>query len=114
MNESSLPREIFKRWIYSSEKDENMGTTITYIAESSGLSGNRGRIGFEIKKNGEFIIHDSGPSDRPRKIVGHFEVITPKFLKARFKNQQRHDLSFEIVSLQDDILRVKRLSQLTR
>jgi hypothetical protein len=110
MNESSLPQEIFKRWIYSSERDENMGTTITYIAEGSGLSGNRGRIGFEIKKNGEFIIHDSGPSDRPRKIVGSFEAIPPKILKAHFKNQQGHDLAFEIVSLQEDILHVKRLS----
>jgi hypothetical protein len=108
VNLDDLPSEMFKRWVYSSENKGNNEGIITYIAEGSAHAAARGKIGFEIKKGGEFIIHDVSPTDRPRKIIGHYEIIRPSTVKVYLDDQRQQSFSLNIISLQQDILRVTK------
>ncbi len=106
MTRDNLPSDIFKRWAYSSEEGNGV---IVYVAYGSNMPAARGRYGFEIKPDGEFILCDVSPSDRPRQVIGHYEVISPGALKVDLNDQHSRSFTLEIISLQHDVLRCKRI-----
>lgn len=108
MNLDDLPSEMFKRWVYSSENKDNNQGIITYVPEGSAHAAARGKFGFEIKKSGEFIVHDVSPTDRPRRITGHYEMVGPSTVKVYLDDQRQQSFSLNIISLQQDILRVTK------
>ena len=105
MTRDNLPSEIFKRWTYLSEDGNGV---IAFIAYGSNLHAARGRYGFEIKPDGEFILCDVSQSDRPRQVIGHYDVISPGALKVDLNDQTPRSFTLKIISLQHDILRCKR------
>ena len=65
---------IYKHWIHSYEEDtENKKV---YRWSTFEFLPSRGRDGFEIKENGEFILYIMGPTDRPEKIFGKWDFAT--------------------------------------
>ena len=76
---------IYKHWIHSHEEDtENKKV---YRPSTFEFPPSRGRDGFEIRENGEFILSFPGPTDRSEKTFGNFTIDSNK-------------LNVELVSIQ--------------
>jgi hypothetical protein len=68
-----LSQEIFeKRWIHSYEEDTN--DSQTYRPSTFNFPLSRGRIAFEIEKNGTFIQYGIGPDDTRKKVEGNWTI----------------------------------------
>ena len=68
-----LSQEIFeKRWIHSYEEDTN--DSQTYRPSTFNFPLSRGRIAFEIEKNGIFIQYGIGPDDTRKKVEGNWTI----------------------------------------
>ena len=104
-----LPPDIFKHWKYSYEDKDNRDGVSVFRSSAYNFPPSRGRSGFEIKKNGEFILHEVGPSDRPVKKVGIFKVEGPAEIKVYFDDKTASQFSLKILDVGDNILRVQRL-----
>ena len=76
---------IYKHWIHSHEED--IEDKKVYRPSTFEFPPSRGRDGFEIKENGEFILSFPGPTDRSEKTIGNFTIDSNK-------------LNVELVSLQ--------------
>jgi hypothetical protein len=76
---------IYKNWIHSHEEDTE--DKKVYRPSTFEFPPSRGRDGFEIKENGEFVLSIMGPTDRPEKIVGNF-------------TKDSNKLNVELVSIQ--------------
>ena len=76
---------IYKHWTHSREEDTD--DKKVYRPSTFEFPQSRGRDGFEIKENGEFILHIVGPTDKSEKIFGNFTIDSNK-------------LNIELVSMQ--------------
>src|SRR5689334_875875 len=103
---SDIPKEIFKFWVHSYEEDDK--DTIVYRPRDFEFPPSRGRSGFEIKQNREFIQYGLDPSDRPSKVLGHFQVETPNKLKVNFQDQKIGSRILDITECDDNVLRIKK------
>jgi len=99
---------IFNHWIHSHEED-SQGKSVygpsTFIFPPS-----RGRHGFEIKKNGEFIQYIPGPTDRQEKLIGSYEFSDPNTLVILILDGKHKKISFQIkiLSCDKNILVIQR------
>ena len=76
---------IYKHWIHSHEEDTE--DKKVYRPSTFEFPQSRGRDGFDIRENGEFILYIMGPTDRPEKIFGNFTIAS-------------NNLNVELVSMQ--------------
>lgn len=97
---------IFKHWVHSREEDTEEGSV--YRPKDYKFPPARGRNGFEIKENGEFIKYEIGPDDRPRKISGHWKQEGDNRIRADFEDQRTDSTTLDILMLDDKILIVKK------
>jgi hypothetical protein len=101
-----LPPEVFKSWIHSHEEDK--GPVQTYRTKDFKFPPSRGRAGFEIKKDGEFIDHPIAPADGNETVPGKWEPAGEGKIKVTFPKQpDRKPFNLEIVSCDGAVLRVK-------
>jgi hypothetical protein len=103
---SDIPKAIYKFWVHSYEEDDK--GTLVYRPRDFKFPPSRGRSGFEIKQNREFILYGLDPSDRPSRVLGHFEVERPSRLKVNFQSQKIEPRILEIVECDDHMLRIKK------
>jgi hypothetical protein len=108
MSATDIPKEIFKFWVHSSEEDDK--DTIVYRPRDFEFPPSRGRSGFEIKQNREFVLYGLNPSDRPIKVTGHFEVERPNKIKVNFHDQKIEPRILYIAACDDNVLRIKKQS----
>ena len=99
------PPEMFKHWIHSREEDT--GETRVYRPSNYKFPPSRGREGFELKENGEFIRYRIGPTDRPQKIVGTWKVEKGNHLRVTFEGQKRESYIMQFVSCDEQVLKVR-------
>ena len=102
---NNLPPEIFKHWIHSREEDT--GEIRVYRPNDYKFPPSRGREGFELKENGEFIRYRIGPTDRPQKMVGTWKVEKGNYLRVTFEGQRRESYIMQFVSLDEQVLKVR-------
>ena len=105
-----LPPEVFKSWIHSQEEDK--GAVQTYRTKDFKFPASRGRAGFEIKKDGEFIDHPIAPADGNETVPGKWEPAGEGKINVTFaKKADRKPFTLEIVSCDGTVLRVKRTEE---
>jgi hypothetical protein len=109
MGLNQLPPELFKHWIQSREDRDDRKNISVYRSSDYPFPPSRGRRGFEIKRNGEFILHEIGRTDRPVRIVGKYTVEGPDSIKIYLED--KNPFIFRIVAIEDDgrLLRVERV-----
>jgi hypothetical protein len=66
------PAEAFGVWLHSHEEDT--GSATVYRPAGHPFPPSRGRSAVEIRPDGTYLEHDSGPDDRGRAVAGHWEV----------------------------------------
>ena len=100
---NELPPEIFKHWIHSREEDtESMRV---YRPSDYKFPPSRGREGFELKENGEFIRYGIGPTDRPQKIRGTWKAEAGNQIS--FEAQRQESYTMQVVSCDERLLKVR-------
>jgi hypothetical protein len=103
--EPELPAALFQHWIHSREEDA--GGVKVYRPSGFKFPPSRGRTGFEIRKNGEFIYHDIAPADGILKVPGRWTAEGKDRIVATFPNTKRKPLTLEIVSVDEKMLKVR-------
>ena len=96
-----MTEDLFNRWILSEESKEGIKTYHT-LEHSNGKDS--GKQGFEIKKNGEFVIYTKSASGISIKNVGHFEI-KGNTVYVYFKDHYS-DFMFTIVSVDKESLNI--------
>jgi len=102
------PNFFDKTWIHSYEED--VGNTQVYRPTTYKFPLSRGRRGFEIKKDGEFIQHGIGPTDKTTKINGNWTNEAPDVIKVDFGKEQTKSYKIKILSCDDNILKVEKIN----
>ncbi len=69
---NGLPKEIFKHWVHSLEDDTKEVTV--FRPSNYNFPPARGRGGFEIKENGNFIQYKISPTDGTEKVYVHWKA----------------------------------------
>lgn len=100
----NLPPELFQSWRHSHEEDTEEEDI--YRPTGFDFPPARGRQGLEIIDNGEFILHAIGPVDLPVAIPGHWTEAGENQLSVSLEG--RAPLTLTILSVDDEILRVRR------
>jgi hypothetical protein len=67
---------IYKHWIHSHEEDTK--DQKVYRPSTFEFPPARGRDGFEIRPNGEFVLFFPGRTDRSEKTIGKFTINSNK------------------------------------
>lgn len=108
MGLDQLPSELFKTWIHSREDRDIRSNVSVYRPSDYPFPPSRGRRGFEIKKNGEFVLHEIDRTDKPIRMVGKFTLEGPDTINVYLEDKKPFIL--RIVSIEDDgqILRIER------
>lgn len=111
MPTEQLPEEMYKHWIHSNQDKDHRPSVSVFRPSDYNFPPSRGRRGFEIRRNGEFILYEIGPDDRPIKKVGEFKVESPNKIKVYFEDKNKSAFSLRIVSLEENnsLLRIERL-----
>jgi hypothetical protein len=104
-DEPRLPEALFQTWRHSREEDA--GGVRVYRPAGYKFPPSRGRTGFEIKKDGDFIAHEIAPNDGILKVPGKWKAEGKDTLVATFPGTKRPPLKLQIVSVDDKMLRIK-------
>ncbi|MGZ9112552.1 MAG: hypothetical protein ACXW3X_16135 [Rhodoplanes sp.] len=104
-----LPAAIFRHWIHSREEDT--GDIEVYRPEGFAFPPSFGRDGFEMRKNGQFIQDDIGPADGVVQVLGRWTSLGSRRVSVSFEGTDREGYSFEIVTVDDTILQIRREAQ---
>jgi hypothetical protein len=107
-----LPSDIYRHWIKSAQDKDPDRDVLVLRPKGSNFSQSRGMEGFDIQKNGNIVLYQLGPNDRPQKTVGQYRLESSDRMKVSFDDDSMQPLSIKIVSLKDDILRIKLLRDL--
>lgn len=101
-----LPPAIFRRWIHSREEDT--GDLEVFRPEGFAFPPAFGRDGFEMRKDGQFIQYDIGPADEVVRVLGRWTSLGSQRVSVSFEGTEREGYSFEIVAVDDTVLRIRR------
>jgi len=96
---------IYKHWIHSYEEDTK--DKKVYRPSTFEFPPSRGRDGFEIKENGEFILHISGATDKREKISGNFKLDSNN-LNIELTSQMQKSFVMTILSCDESQLIIKK------
>ncbi len=106
MSNGKLPDEIFQHWVESKEESSGRDQVFVYRPKGYNFPPSRGRRSFEIKKNGEFILHEINSSDRPVVLVGRFEAKGDN-IRILFNQKGKEALDMEVISAERSMLKIK-------
>ncbi|MGH3937653.1 MAG: hypothetical protein ACRDTG_03315 [Pseudonocardiaceae bacterium] len=101
-----VEQTLFRRWVHSFEEDTE-GVNV-YRPFGFEFPPARGRDGFEIKRDGEFIRYDIGPADGLVEVPGRWKAKGPDKIVIHFDDPNIEPDTLRIVSNEDGVLRVKR------
>lgn len=78
-----LPKEVFKHWVHSYEEDTEEFSV--FRPADYNFPPSRGRTGFEIRENGEYINYTVGPDDRLLRLSSHWKAKGENKIAVYFK-----------------------------
>jgi hypothetical protein len=100
-----LPESLFQHWTHSFEEDS--GGVEVFRPDGVALPPAFGRDGFEMRADGTFIQQDIGPADGIVQVPGRWTSLGPARVAAFFDGA-RPDYSFEVLEVDDSVLRRRR------
>jgi hypothetical protein len=107
MTQADLPPGIFRHWIHSREEDAE-GLDV-FRPEGFDFPPSFGRDGFEMQADGAFVQDEIGPADGVVQLPGRWQLLAPHRVAVSFDDVGgRPGYAFEIVSLEDTLLKIRR------
>jgi hypothetical protein len=101
---TEMPKAIFKRWIHSHEEDTE-GKKV-FRPYGTSLPRSRGRMGFELKADGGFILYAIAPTDGIEAIQGKWRMTEPNVVVATLNDETIRSYSFQILSCEENLLTI--------
>ena len=101
-----LPPAVFGDWMHSHEEDTS--DVAVYRRPGYDFPPARGRRGFEIKRNGEFIWHRIAAADGNIDSQGRWRTEGAERVVVEFDDDRLESLRLDIVSCDDRTLKIKR------
>jgi hypothetical protein len=96
--------KLFRRWLHSFEEDADDVKVYRPVGFAFPLA--RGRDGFDIKENGEFVRLDIAPTDGLKEVSGRWELNGFNKLFICYDDPTVRPDTLLIVALADDVLRI--------
>ena len=120
---SIIPKELINKWYWSYEDDKQDGLR-TYRVSTFDFPLSRGRSGFEICKNGKFVVLEAGADDKPINYEGQwiydknsnsievsFKKLALESENSTITTENRNPFVINIISYDQSMLKVKVTSQ---
>ena len=104
-NPDQLPSCLFRLWIHSHEEDSE-GVKV-YRPSDYKFPPSRGRNGFEIKVNGEFIYYGIAPTDGSKKFIGYWQEKSNHQIDVYMEERTIRPYRIYIFSCDESILRIE-------
>lgn len=101
------PDPLFRRWVHVREEDR--AGVRAYRAADRPVPPGRGRESIEFRRDGTFVDARPGPADAPVSERGQWRMDGPGQLRVTYP-AGRHGVAFEIVSVDDAVLRLRPMS----
>ena len=95
-----------KTWLHSTEEDQD--DIKVYRPNTYQFPPSRGRTGFSIEKDGTFRSFAIAPTDGLEEHPGNWKKVTQNILRVTFPAGQDKPFDLELVSVSDDLLKVRR------
>lgn len=98
-----------KVWLHSYEEDE--GDVLAFRPNTYDFPPSRGRTGFTLEKGGIIRQYEIAPTDGLEELTGYWEFANKNniLVKLNDSTDLEQNYQFEIISLKDEVLKVKRL-----
>ncbi|WP_225986548.1 hypothetical protein [Rufibacter sp. LB8] len=104
---SDLPESAYGRtWLHSYEEDS--ADVRTYRPNSFDFPPSRGRTGFIVKKEGDFIRLAIAPTDGLEEQPGTWQATGKKQLQVKFNSPKHGTEELELISVSPEVLKVRR------
>lgn len=103
---SQVSSTMFKHWTHSHEEDSE-GIKV-YRPSEYNFPPSRGRDGFELKENGEFIRYGVGATDKQEAVVGRWIPEGENKIQVFFDNQNNQSFIIDLVSSDENVLKISR------
>ena len=105
---SSLQLQQLQRtWLHAQEEDQ--GDVLVYRPNTYSFPPSRGRTGFSFDHNGLFTQYDIAPTDGLEGRKGKWKSDNDHTLRISLDDKREPDYSLEIISLEKDLLKVRRV-----
>ncbi|MBC6606513.1 hypothetical protein H8B13_06765 [Hymenobacter sp. BT188] len=96
-------------WLHAHEEDTE--DIEVYRPNTYSFAPSRGRTGFNFEHNGLFTQYDIAPTDGLEGRKGQWKAESEAVLRITFDNQEEPGYRLEIVSLEKDLFKIRRLPQ---
>lgn len=104
---SAEMKQLERTWLHAHEEDE--GDVRVYRPNTYAFPPSRGRTGFAFDHNGLFTQFDIAPTDGLEGRKGKWTAENDHTLRITLDDKKDPDYKLEIVSLDKDVLKVKRM-----
>ncbi|UPL48239.1 hypothetical protein [Hymenobacter sublimis] len=100
-------KQLERTWLHAHEEDQ--GDVRVYRPNTYAFPPSRGRTGFAFDHNGLFTQYDIAPTDGIEGRKGRWSAINDHSLRITLDDKKEPDYTLEIVSLENDMLKVRRV-----
>ncbi|KAA3616304.1 MAG: hypothetical protein DWQ05_11225 [Calditrichaeota bacterium] len=102
---STTQAALFNHWVHSHEEDSE-GLSY-YRLHNYAFPRSRGRLGFEISKDGEFVLYAIAAADGQNRQVGTWHYAGSDSVVAQFPLTNTPQFSFKILSCENGLLKIR-------
>ena len=100
-------QHLERTWLHAHEEDQ--GDVQVYRPNTYPFPPSRGRTGFAFDHNGLFTQYDIAPTDGIEGRRGRWTAENDHTLRISLDDKRDPDYKLEVVSLENDVLKVKRI-----
>lgn len=105
---AAIQLQLLERtWLHAHEEDQ--GDTVVYRPNTYTFPPSRGRTGFAFDHNGLFTQFDIAPTDGIEGRKGRWTAENDHTLRISLDDKKSPDYKLELVSLKNDVLKVRRI-----
>jgi hypothetical protein len=97
---------LFKHWVHSFEEDT--ASARVYRPKGYAFPRARGREGFELKENGEYIRYDIARGDGSVGVRGTWKQVGPRVIEVRTGDDPAASERLQILTYDDKVLTVRK------
>ncbi|UYZ59127.1 hypothetical protein [Hymenobacter latericus] len=97
---------LYRTWLHAHEEDQ--GDVRVYRPNTYNFPPSRGRTGFAFEQNGLFTQYDIAPTDGIEGRKGTWTPVNDNTLRISLEDKKDPDYELEIVSLENEVLKVRR------
>ncbi|TGE19339.1 hypothetical protein [Hymenobacter elongatus] len=100
-------KQLEGTWLHAQEEDQ--GDVRVYRPNTYAFPPSRGRTGFQFDHNGLFTQYDIAPTDGLEGHKGQWKATSNTMIRISLDDKKEPDYSLEIVSLENGVLKVRRV-----